>query len=74
METQVTGILIDGVVRLDEAVDIPNNSRVRVGLQSLDESKARYVEGLKAWIQTCQDHPINSGGLRYTRDELQERD
>jgi hypothetical protein len=74
METQVMGTLIDGVVRLDEQVDIPNNSRVRVGLQTLDEAKNRYNEGLENWIQLCKDHPINSGGLKYTREELHERD
>lgn len=74
METQVTGTLVDGVVRLDEQVDIPNNSRVRVALQTIDEAKTLYNEGLNEWLQTCKDHPISSGGLRYTRDQLHERD
>ncbi|MCC7337717.1 MAG: hypothetical protein IT422_21725 [Pirellulaceae bacterium] len=75
METQVMGTLVDGIVRLDECVDIPNNTRVKVVLQTLDldDSQSRYVQGLQAWIQSCQDHPISSGGLKYTRDELHER-
>ena len=73
MRTSTTGTIIAGVLELDQHIDLPDNSRVRVSVETLEERRAKFQAGLKAWKQYCRDHPINSGGRRYTRDELHER-
>ena len=72
--TTTTGTLIDGVVKLDEAVNVPNNSRVsvRIELISVDQEDAKAA--LCSLLKRSDDHPIHSGGVRFTRDELHERD
>ena len=45
--SMVTGTLIDGVVRLDEQVDIPNNSRVSMQIAIIEESPATAAEAWK---------------------------
>jgi len=71
MET--TGTVVAGVLELDQRLDLPDYSRVRVAVEPLSEWRTRYKAGLKAWRQVRQNQRINSGGRRYTRDELHER-
>jgi hypothetical protein len=73
MRRETTGTIVAGMLKLDERIDLPDNSRVRVAVESLEEWRTRFKAGLKAWQQLRQDQPINSGGRRYTRDELHER-
>ncbi len=73
MKTETTGTIVANVVRLDEHIDLPDNSRVRVTVEPLEERRARFQTGLKAWKRFCQQHPVNSAGRRYTGDELHER-
>ena len=74
MKTETTGTIVAGVLQLDERIDLPDQSRVRVAVASLAEWRTRFQTGLRAWKQLCQDRPISSGGRRYKRDELNERD
>lgn len=74
MRTETTGTIVAGVLQLDEPIDLPDNSRVYVAVQPLEEWCTKFQTGLNAWKQLCQDRPINSAGRRYTRDELHERD
>ena len=73
MRTETTGTIVAGVLQLDERIDLPDNSRVRVAVEPLEEWRTRFQTGLKAWKRLCQHRPVNSGGRRYTREELHER-
>jgi len=74
MTMTTTGTLIDGVVRLDELVDVPNNSRVTVTLGVIQYDPLKAKEALDRMLERNQDRPVHSGGVRYTREELHERD
>jgi hypothetical protein len=43
-----------------------------VAVEPLEDRRTRLQAGLNAWGQLRQEKPINSGGRRYTRDELHE--
>lgn len=77
MTTQTTGIVVDGQLQLDQPLPLPNRSRVMVTVQSAIDVPADWreqmIRGLAAMQQLKADHPIGSGGLRFTRDELHER-
>lgn len=73
MRTETTGTIVAGLLELDQRIDLPDHSRVRVAVEPLKEWQTRFKAGLQAWRQLRQDQPINSGGRRYTRDELLER-
>ena len=73
MRTESRGTVVGGVLQLDQRIDLPDNSRVRVAIEPMVEWRARFKAGLKAWQQVCQARPIRSGGRRFTRDELHER-
>lgn len=73
MPQRITGIIEDGVLKLDEPVELPDHSRVSVIVEPLSEVEQR----LAAWNsveERLRQRPINAQGLRFTRDELHERD
>jgi hypothetical protein len=73
VRTEITGTVVAGGLQLDQPIEFPDNSRVRVAVEPLDEWQTRFRAGLKAWRQLCQERAISSGGRHYTRDELHER-
>jgi len=74
MTTQVTATVVGGMLKPDQVLPLAEQSRVRLTIEPIDDwspEKARAAwESLQARLK---DHPINSGGQRYTRDELHER-
>ncbi len=73
MKSEITGTLIDGVVQLDEPVDLPNNSRVKVKIEPITYDPEKAKEAFERWMKRTEERPIHSGGIRFTRDELHER-
>ena len=73
MKTETTGTVVDGVLQLDECLDLPDHSRVRVAVEPMDQWTARFQAGLSAWKKARRHYPVNSRGSTYTRDELHER-
>ncbi len=72
MRTETTATVIDGGLELDCRLDLPDQSRVRVAVEPLESWTARFAAGLESWKRFCEQHPVRSGGRRYTRDELRE--
>ena len=73
MKTELTGTVVDGGLQLDERVDLPEESRVHVLIQPISAPSSRWAAAMEDLKRLCREHPINSGGLRYTREELHER-
>lgn len=73
MSSRVSGTIEDGVLKFDQPVGLPNHSRMTVILEPLITTEQR----LAAWDsiqERLRLRPINFGGVRFTRDELHERD
>ena len=74
MTTRVDATLTNGVLKPDRPLTLPDQSRVRLTIEPIEEwspEKARAAwEALQARLK---ERPINSGGLRFTRDDLHER-
>ena len=73
MSQRITGTIEDGVLKLDGPIGLPDRSRVSVIVEPLTEVEQRMA----AWNsikERLRLRPINSGGVRFTRDELHERD
>jgi hypothetical protein len=73
MRTETTGTVVGGTLQLDECLDLPDHSRVRVAVEPVDKWPARFQTGLNAWKEARRHSPVNGGGRRYTREELHER-
>jgi hypothetical protein len=74
MTTQITATFVNGMLKPDEALPLADQTRVRLTIEPIEDwspEKARAAwESLQARLK---EHPIDSGGVRYTRDELHER-
>ena len=73
MTTVMTGTLIDGVVKLDETVNLPDNSRVSVSIEPIDHDPDKAKAALESFLKRADQRDFNSAGIRFTRDELHER-
>jgi hypothetical protein len=70
----VDGIIIDGAIHLNQPMNLPNHSRVRVTIVTHAELDRNWKETLANLERLKQEQPIGSGGLKFTREQLNERD
>ncbi len=73
MRTETLGTVVAGALQLDQQLDMPDQSRVRVAVEPVENWQLRLREGLESWKEYCEKHPIHAGGRHYSRDELHER-
>lgn len=73
MKMETLGTVVAGALRLDQQLELPDQSRVRVAVEPLDGYQSRFRAGLESWKAFCEEHPVHAGGKRYSRDELHER-
>ena len=87
---KVTATVVNGSLQLDEPVDLPDQSRVDVTIEtgaadktsrpelSKSETAGRDVqsrrEAFERFRKLTEEHPLHLGGRRFTREELHERD
>jgi hypothetical protein len=74
MTTQVMATLVNGMLKPDEALPLPDQARVKLTIEPIGEwspeSASAAWEAIKARLR---ERPIHGGGKRFTRDELHER-
>jgi predicted DNA-binding antitoxin AbrB/MazE fold protein len=74
MTTHVEAILTNGVLKPDHPLPQPDQTRVRLTIEPIEpwsaEGAKRALDAIQARLK---ERPIDSGGVRYTRDELHER-
>ena len=73
MKTSFSGTVFGGSVQLDERVELADQCRVHVTIIPVDQWKSRWNQALAALDELRTTHPIRSGGLRFTREQLHER-
>jgi hypothetical protein len=72
-KTETLGTVVAGALRLDQQLDLPDESRVLVAVEPLEGWQPRLRAGLESWKVYCEAHPVHAGGRRYSWDELHER-
>ena len=73
MTTETTATVIGGSLHLDEPLNLPDQTRVRVTVVATGDERQRRLEAWKKLQEYMRTHPLNSGGLRFTRDQLHDR-
>ena len=76
MTTQVMATVVDGELKLDKPLELPNDARVKVVLEVEETAEARRERRDRAFeglLKLSREQPIHSGGLHFTRDQLHER-
>jgi hypothetical protein len=73
MVVSVNATVFNGGLALDEPVGLPNHYRVRVSVEPLPAAEQDWQAAFQAFQELCLKRPINSGGIRFSREELHER-
>ena len=75
MTTYVSATVIDGMLKPDETIALPDQTRVRLIVEPIEETprKSTAQEAWAAIQERLKQRPLHFGGERYTRDELHER-
>jgi hypothetical protein len=75
MLTQFTATVVDGMLRPDEPIGLPNDSRVTVVIAPvpLPSPSADPVAAWEEMKRYADEHPMGSGGRKFSRDELYDR-
>lgn len=72
MSTQITATVVGGLLKPDQALPLPDQTRVKLTIEPLAEGlePREAWQSLKAWIR---ETPLHGLGRHMTRDELHER-
>ena len=73
MIAEVTGIVEQGALKLDQALPFPDRTRVKLTIESIEigNAPAAAWERMKERIR---QRPIHGLGGKFSREELHERD
>ncbi len=73
MKTEIMATVLDGCLKPDQTLTLPERTRVKVTIEGVD-TRAMGLDAWKAIESRLEQRPVNGGGRRFTRDELHERD
>jgi hypothetical protein len=55
MKTEATGIVLGGALQLDEQLALPDHSRVRVAVETIEDAIPRRVESVEGTLRDPSD-------------------
>ena len=73
MITQVSATLVGGMLKPDESVSLPDQTRVLLTIEPITE-RPESAAAWQALKSRLQERPIHAEGKKFTRDQLHERD
>jgi len=72
MAMRVSATFVDGVLKPDAVLELPDRARVSVVIEPLAEHGDASA-ACRALKQRISKRPVHCGGHRFSRDELPER-
>ncbi len=73
MSQVITATFENGVLKPDESLALPPGTRVRLIVESLDASLEAKDKAWQELEELWEEASVDSGGVRFTRDQLHER-
>jgi ribosomal protein S10 len=73
MIARIGGTVVDGMVKLDEPVSLPPNTRVTITIEPVSESEQRQA-AWERFQRRIRERPLHLGSRDWTREDLYERD
>jgi len=73
MSQIITAVVENGMLRPDEPLNLPPQTRVRLTVELLPLSPVGDDEAWQEFEQACEEISRDFGGVRLTRDQLHER-
>jgi predicted DNA-binding antitoxin AbrB/MazE fold protein len=73
MSQMITATYRDGMLKPDVPLNLSPGMRVRLVVEPLEHLPEAVQEAWEELEQLCAEFPVDSGGIRMTRDQLHER-
>ncbi len=73
IKTSFNATVVNGGLKLDEPLELSENSRVHVTVVPVLQTRQQWLQSLDALEELQRSRPISSGGTKFSRDELHER-
>lgn len=73
MSQVITATFENGVLKPDERLALPAGTRLRLIVESVDMSPKGKDQVWQELEQLWEEESVDSGGVRFTRDQLHER-
>ena len=73
MKTRHTATVVDGSLKLDDPLDLPEQSRVEITIAPIEKDVDRKLEALRKFRALSDATPLFGEAERLTRDQLHER-
>lgn len=72
-DTRITATVVGGMLKPDTPLTLAEGERVEVTIAATRPASSSWDSEFERFLEFSQRHPIDSGGLKFTRDELHER-
>jgi len=63
----------NGVLKPDREIGLSSGTKVRLTLELCDDTLAQATQACDELDQLCDQSPVDSRGIKLTRDQLHER-
>jgi predicted DNA-binding antitoxin AbrB/MazE fold protein len=73
MQNVITATYQDGLLKPDQPLDLPARARVRLIVEVVEDPAPACDQAWQEFEDLCDESPLDSGGVRLTRDQLHER-
>ena len=74
MMAEVDATLVNGFLQPDQALPLPDRTRVHLTIEVIADRTSLACEAWQAIQDRLKDRPLHFGAVHLTRDEMHERD
>ena len=71
---EFNAVIENGVIRPDEPLNLPEHTRLRVTVEAVATGAEKKQKTVRSLREIRELGLVNSGGVKFSRDELHERD
>lgn len=73
MTSVIHATVLDGVLKPDVPLPLPNGSRVRVHVEPIAPAPVEAKSPYQEFVEYSKQHPVFSDGERFNREDLYDR-
>lgn len=71
---EFNAVVEDGMIRPDQPLNLPDRTRLRVTITTVTSDAAQLRKVVRTFREIRELGLVRSGGIKFSRDELHERD
>jgi hypothetical protein len=73
VDTRITATVVGGMLKPDAPLSLAEGVQVQVTITAARPVISEWDREFERFLEFSREHPIDSGGLKFNRDQLHER-